>query len=82
MTDRADLLGTWKMMSRQWEIVTTGELDVLGPDPTGYINYGVVSRKLAIVISKDLCPRLQRFRPTRKSTALQRHAHTGNLRSR
>ncbi len=54
MTDKAALLGTWRMMSWQREIIATGErIDALGPEPVGYINYGADGRMFAFVLSKD-----------------------------
>lgn len=54
MPDPAALLGTWKMVSWKREIITTGEqIDALGPDPVGYINYGADGRFYALVVSRD-----------------------------
>ena len=54
MTDPSALLGTWKMVSWQREVLATGEqFDALGPDPVGFINYGPDGRMFAIVIQKD-----------------------------
>ena len=37
MTDPSALLGTWKMVSWQREVLATGEqFDALGPDPVGF----------------------------------------------
>ena len=42
MPDRAALLGTWRMVSWQREVLATGErTDALGPEPVGYFTYGV-----------------------------------------
>ncbi len=50
MVDEAALLGTWRMVSWQREIVATGErADALGPDPMGHINCGVDGRFYALV---------------------------------
>ena len=57
MTDKAALLGTWRMVSWQREVIATGErTDALGPDPVGYINYGADGRMFAFVLSKDRQP--------------------------
>lgn len=54
MTDPSALLGTWKMVSWQREVLATGEqFDALGPDPVGFINYGPDGRMFAIVIQRD-----------------------------
>jgi hypothetical protein len=54
MATRDGLLGTWKMVSWKREIIATGEkVDVLGPDPVGFINYGLDGRFYAIVIRKN-----------------------------
>jgi hypothetical protein len=51
------LLGTWKMLAWKREIVATGErIDVLGPDPVGFINYGADGRFYAIVVGRDRAP--------------------------
>ncbi|HKD30018.1 MAG TPA: lipocalin-like domain-containing protein [Xanthobacteraceae bacterium] len=58
------LLGTWKMLSWRREIAATGQqVDALGPDPVGFINYGADGRFYAIVTSKDRTPPV-RFPPT------------------
>ena len=54
MADPAALLGTWSMTSWKREIVGTGEqIDALGPDPVGYINYGSDGRFYALVVSRN-----------------------------
>jgi Lipocalin-like domain len=54
MNDTAMLLGTWKMISWKREIVATGDkTDALGPNPTGYINYGPDGRFYALVVSRN-----------------------------
>jgi Lipocalin-like domain len=54
MPDQAALLGTWKMVSWLREVIATGQrIDVLGPDPVGYINYGADGRFYALVVSRD-----------------------------
>jgi hypothetical protein len=48
------LLGTWRMLSWKREIVATGEMiDVYGPDPVGFLNYGADGRFCAIVVNRD-----------------------------
>ena len=45
------LLGTWKLVSWQREIVATGErVDALGPSPVGYFNYGADGRVLLLIV--------------------------------
>ncbi len=64
MADKAALLGTWRMVSWQREIVATGErADALGPDPVGYINYGADGRFYALVVGRDR-PRPASLPPT------------------
>ena len=64
MSDRTALLGTWKMVSWQHEVLASGQrTDVLGPQPVGYINYGSDRRVYAIVVSKDR-PRPAKLPPT------------------
>ncbi len=54
MPDTQALLGTWKMVSWKREIIATGEqLDALGPDPVGFINYGADGRFYVIVTSRN-----------------------------
>ena len=51
------LIGTWKMVQWQREIVATGErVDALGADPVGYLSYGEDGRMSAIVVTKDRQP--------------------------
>ncbi|WP_099513889.1 lipocalin-like domain-containing protein [Microvirga ossetica] len=57
MPDRAALLGTWKMVSWQREVLATGErTDALGPEPVGYITYGADGRCSVIVVKRDRPP--------------------------
>jgi hypothetical protein len=50
----AALLGTWKLVSWQREIVATGERsDALGPSPLGYFNYGADGRVLLLIVRRD-----------------------------
>jgi hypothetical protein len=64
MSGRTHLLGTWKMVSWQHEVLATSQrTDVLGPQPVGYINYGSDSRVYAIVVGKDR-PRPAKLPPT------------------
>jgi hypothetical protein len=64
MADLAALIGTWKMVSWQREIVATGErVDALGPNPIGYINYGADGRFYALVVSRHR-PRPASFPPS------------------
>jgi Lipocalin-like domain len=54
MLDPTALLGTWKMVLWKREIIAT--VDALGPDPSGYINYGADGRFIAMVVSRDRPP--------------------------
>jgi Lipocalin-like domain len=57
MPDTLGLLGTWKMISWKREVIATGsKIDVLGPDPVGYINYGADGRFYALVVARDRPP--------------------------
>ena len=52
--DTLALLGTRKMTSWKREIIATGgQLDALGPDPVGFINYGADGRFYALVTSRN-----------------------------
>ena len=54
MADLKDLLGTWTPLSWKKETIATGEtVDVLGPNPVGYISYGADRRMHAIIVRKD-----------------------------
>jgi hypothetical protein len=57
MPANSAMLGTWKMLSWQREVVATGEkVDALGPDPVGYVNYCADGRMYALVVKKDRKP--------------------------
>ena len=44
----------WAPLSWKKETIATGEtVDVLGPDPVGYITYGADGRMHAIIVRKD-----------------------------
>jgi hypothetical protein len=52
MIDRTMLVGTWQMLSCKNEFTDTGEIvDVLGPDPVGFISYGADGRMQVIAHS-------------------------------
>ena len=54
MADRAQLLGTWRMLVWQREFADTGErIDALGADPVGFVSYGADGRVHAIVVKRD-----------------------------
>jgi hypothetical protein len=54
MPHRAALLGTWKMVSWQREVLATGgRTDALGPEPVGYFHYGADGRCSVIVVRRD-----------------------------
>jgi hypothetical protein len=64
VADLKDLLGTWAPLSWKKETIATGEtVDVLGPDPVGYITYGADGRMHAIIVCKDR-PAPETLRPT------------------
>jgi len=47
-------LGTWKLVSYVGEEVPSGaKSDVLGPHPSGYINYGSDGRMIVIIVGTD-----------------------------
>lgn len=49
-------LGTWKLVSYLREEIPSGaktKSDVMGPHPTGYINYGPDGRMIVIVVGSD-----------------------------
>ena len=61
MTNTADLLGTWKMLSWTRRAVASGEIsDAMGPDPIGYLSYQPDGRMTAVVV--------ERHRPAPKGT--------------
>jgi len=48
------LLGTWKLISYVGEEIPSGaKSDVMGPNPTGYINYGPDGRMIVIIVGSD-----------------------------
>ena len=54
MTDRSQLIGTWRALSWTKTFTDTGEtVDVLGPDPIGFITYGADGRMHAIFVRSD-----------------------------
>ena len=54
MPGRTALLGTWKMVSWQREVLATGErTDALGPEPVGYFSYGADGRCSILVVRRD-----------------------------
>ena len=47
-------LGTWKLISYVGEEVSSGaKSDVMGPHPSGYINYGADGRMIVIIVGSD-----------------------------
>jgi hypothetical protein len=53
-SDPQRLLGTWKLVSYVGEEVTSGaKSDVMGPRPSGYINYGPDGRMIVIIVGSD-----------------------------
>jgi hypothetical protein len=48
------LLGTWKLMSYVGEEIPSGaKADVMGPRPSGYVNYGPDGRMIVIIVGSD-----------------------------
>jgi Lipocalin-like domain len=48
------LLGTWKLLSYVGEDIASGaRSDVMGPRPTGYINYGRDGRMIVMIVGSD-----------------------------
>jgi hypothetical protein len=48
------LLGTWKLVSYVGEEIPSGaKSDVMGPRPSGYINYGPDGRMIVIIVGSD-----------------------------
>src|SRR5258708_13212652 len=44
-----ELVGTWKLVSMQREIVETGQtLDAFGPNPRGFLMYGEAGRMIVL----------------------------------
>jgi hypothetical protein len=53
-SDPQKLLGTWKLVSYVGEEVPSGAgSDVMGPRPSGYINYGPDGRMIVIIVGSD-----------------------------
>lgn len=54
MTNAANLLGTWKMLSWTRKAVVSGEIsDAMGPDPIGYLSYQPDGRMTAVVVKRN-----------------------------
>jgi hypothetical protein len=48
------MVGTWKLVSYVGEEVSSGtKSDVLGPHPSGYINYGTDGRMIVLIVGTD-----------------------------
>jgi hypothetical protein len=48
------LLGTWKLVSYVGEEIPSGaRSDVMGPRPSGYVNYGRDGRMIVIIVGSD-----------------------------
>ena len=53
-SDPQKLLGTWKLVSYVGEeIPSAAKSDVMGPRPSGYINYGPDGRMIVIIVGSD-----------------------------
>ena len=54
LPDRERILGTWKLVSYVGEDVASGaRADVMGPHPSGYIEYGRDGRMMVITVGSD-----------------------------
>jgi hypothetical protein len=54
MIDRSQLVGTWHVVSHTQEFADTGEtVDILGPNPVGFVSYGADGRMHAIGVRGD-----------------------------
>ena len=52
--DLPQILGTWKLLSYVGEEIPSGvRSDVMGPHPSGYINYGRDGRMMVIIVGSD-----------------------------
>jgi lipocalin-like protein len=52
--DQQQLVGTWKLLSYVGEEVPSGvRSDVMGPHPSGYLNYGRDGRMMLIIVGSD-----------------------------
>lgn len=55
--DRAKIVGTWKIVSQEWEIQATGErLSVMGKNPTGYMIFTPEGRMMALITGEGRNP--------------------------
>jgi Lipocalin-like domain len=53
-SDSQKLLGTWKLVSYVGEEIPSGRrADVMGPRPSGYINYGPDGRMIVLIVGSD-----------------------------
>jgi hypothetical protein len=53
-SDPQKLLGTWKLVSYVGEEIPSRErADVMGPGPSGYINYGPDGRMIVVIVGSD-----------------------------
>ncbi len=53
-SDPQKLLGTWKLVSYVGEeIPSRGRADVMGPRPSGYLNYGPDGRMIVVIVGSD-----------------------------
>jgi Lipocalin-like domain len=51
---RRQFVGTWKLVSYVGEELSSGtKSDVMGPHPSGYINYGLDGRMVVIIVGSD-----------------------------
>jgi hypothetical protein len=53
-SDQQRFVGTWRLVSYIGEQVPSGaRSDVMGPKPSGYINYGADGRMMVIIVASD-----------------------------
>jgi len=55
--DRAKIVGTWKIVSQEWEIQATGERQPsMGKNPTGYLIFTTEGRMMALITGEGRNP--------------------------
>jgi len=55
--DRAKIVGTWKVVSQEWEIQATGERQLpMGKNPTGYVIFTPEGRLMFLITGEGRTP--------------------------
>ena len=55
--DRAKIVGTWQIVSQEWEIQATGEQNIhMGKNPTGYMIFTPEGRMMALITGEGRNP--------------------------